>query len=425
MSRCVWLPLVLLACGLSGCGGAPSQEKKAKAPEVQINLPETAEVTPYEDFSGRTEAIKSVDVRARVTGYLDKVNFEDGAEVKKGAVLFEIDPRVYKAALDRAESNVALAEAHLRRLEADFARAEALVRSKAMSPEDYDKVRGDRDEAAATVLVNKANRDVEKLNYDFTKVTAPIDGRISLRKIDPGNLVKADDTLLTNIVTLDPIYATFDIDERTLLAFTRLLKEGKVKSYREAKVPVWMGLADEESKVIPGAPYKGFPHKGYIVFADNRVDPSTGTKRVRGLFDNPDRLFSPGLFVRIRLPIGGPHKSILIAERALGTTQGQKFLYLVKDITDPETKQTKHIVEERPVEIGTMERGLRVITSGLEPGEKVIVSGLQRVRPGAEVTPKLVPTQRDRTAAQPKSETRNPKSETNPKSEKANPKRTP
>ena len=207
-----------------------------------------------------------------------------------------------------------------------------------------------------------------KLNLDFTEVKAPISGRISRRMVDPGNLVRADDTMLTTIVSLDPMYAYFDIDERTLLKLRRLTAEGKIKARDDGNViPVWVGLSDEEE----------FPHAGEINFTDNRVDPSTGTLRVRGVLPNPKpRLFSPGMFVRIRLPVGEPHQAILIPEKAVGTDQGNKFLYIV----DGEDK-----VVYRPVKTGSLNEGMRVVTDGLKAGERVIVIGGQRVRQGAPV----------------------------------------
>jgi RND family efflux transporter MFP subunit len=243
--------------------------------------------------------------------------------------------------------------------------------TKAISQEDYDKAEGDRNEAAAAVGVAEAARDVAQQNLDYTLITATISGRISQQMIDPGNMVKANDTVLTTIVSMDPMYAYFDIDERTLLQIRRLVRAGKVRSAREGGAKVCLGLADEG----------GFPHEGTINFIDNRVDIPTGTLRVRGLFPNPNRMLSPGLFVRVQVPIGDPHQSLLVSERALGSDQGQKFLYVLND---------KDEVVYRHVEVGTLNDGLRVIHSGVKPGERVILSGLQRVRPGIKVNAKNV-----------------------------------
>src|SRR5262245_15032928 len=365
MDRRAWLPVVLWPCLLAlGCNNRPPPVAPPKPPEVLVCLPVQKQVTDYEVFTGRTDAVEAVDVRARVTGYLDKVHFKDGDDVKQGQLLFEIDSRTYKAEYDKAEANVVLAEAHLRRLNADYTRAVTLLANKSLSREEFDKIAGDRNEAEASVGVAKASRDLAKLNLGFCKVTAPIGGRISRRLVNPGNLVKADDTVLTTIVDLDKMYAYFDVNERSLLRFRRLLREGKVKSLRQTKIPVDMGLSDEG---------EAFPHEGVLDFADNKVDPTTGSLWVRGVFDNKDRFLSPGLFVRVRVPIGQPHDALLVPERALGTDQGRKFVYVVN---------SRNEVEYRPVKPGPLHEGLRVIEQGLAADERVIVSGLQRVRPG-------------------------------------------
>jgi len=230
-----------LACaGLVGCERAQPKLAPAKPPTVVDSLPVSDEITDYEDFTGRTDAVFSVEIRARVTGYLDKVHFADGSEVAEGAPLLEIDPRPYQAELDRTEATVVQSEAHLKRLEADNRRATSLFNRGAISREEYDRITGDYAEANAAVGISKANRDLARLNLGFTKVTAPIAGRLSRRMVDPGNLVKADETALTSIVSLDPIYVYFDIDERTLLRIRRLIREGKVQSRsRGPRSPSW------------------------------------------------------------------------------------------------------------------------------------------------------------------------------------------
>jgi RND family efflux transporter MFP subunit len=216
--------------------------------------------------------------------------------------------------------------------------------------------------------VAKAQVEAAKLNLSFTKITAPITGRISRQNIDPGNLVMADNTVLTTLVTLNPIYVYFDVDERTMLRLRRLIQEGKLKSAREkgVTVNVEMGTSDED----------GFPHPGVINFVDNRLDPATGTLRVRAVFENPRYFLSPGLFARLRIPIGEPHPATVVAERALGTDQGQRFVFVVND---------ENVVEYRPVKIGALQDGLREIVEGVKEGERVVVSGLQRVRKGIKV----------------------------------------
>jgi RND family efflux transporter MFP subunit len=373
-----------------------------KPPEVDVSVPVTQEVREYEDFTGQTQAVNMIEVRARVSGYLSKVCFKEGAEVKEGDPLFEIDPRPYKADLAQAEANVVQSVAHARRLGLDLQRAERLVNKGAMSREDFDKTTGDKAEAEAAVGSAQAARDRAKLNLSFTQVAAPISGRISRRLIDPWNMVKADETPLTTLVSLDPMYAYFDVDETSAQRLRRLEREGKINW--NGKMPVFLGLADEEG-IREGAdsfallpPDKdsqrmgdrlstpaGFPHEGTVNFVDNQLDPNTGTLRMRGIFPNPDRLLSPGLFARIRLPIGSPYKALLVAEQALGRDQGKKFVYVVTD---------KNVVEYREVKVGRLYDGLREVIGKLAPGEKVIVTGLQRVRDKATVEAKVVPMPR-------------------------------
>ena len=375
---------------VAGC--ARTQAKPADPPpeEVLVGMPSSDEITDYEEFIGHTEAIQTVDVRARVNGYLDKVNFVDGEEVEKGAVLFDIDSRPYKATFDNTMSMVEQSKARFTRTTADHRRAEALLQRNAIGREEYDRIQGDFAESKATIGAVQATMDMAQLNMEWTKVVAPISGLVSRRMVDPGNLIKADETLLTTIVSLDPIYVYFDIDERTLLKIRRLIAEGKVKSRKEAELPVLIGLSDEEN----------FPHQGAINFSDNRLDAGTGTLRIRGSVANPrnrpespTRLFSPNMFVRIRLPIGKPHQSVLITEQAIGTDQGRKYVYVVKNgkIKDKKTniERDAEIVAYRPIKIGSLNAGLRVVDEGLAMGERVVVSGLQRVRPGKEVAPRL------------------------------------
>jgi RND family efflux transporter MFP subunit len=318
-----------------------------------------------------TMAVQTIEVRARVSGYLSKVYFKEGAEVKKDDLLFEIDQRPYKAELAQAEANVVQAEAHAARLAQDLRRANQLIARNAISQEEYDKIVGDKREAEGAVGSAKASRDRSKLNLEFTQVRAPISGRISRRMIDPWNMVKADETALTTVVSLDPIYGWFDVDEGTILWMRGLIREGKMKALGDAAIPVFLGLANEE----------GFPHRGTVDFADNQLDANTGTLRLRGIFPNKDRVLEPGLFARIRLPIGSPHQAVLVAEQALGRDQGQKYLFVVN---------SKNQVEYRRVKVGRLYDGLREVISGLALGERVVVSGLQRVRPEMEVEAKTI-----------------------------------
>jgi RND family efflux transporter MFP subunit len=288
-----WLSCLALVLG-SGATGLAADPP----PEVPVRQPLVREVTDYQDFTGRTEAVSQVELRARVSGFLDRVLFKDGADVKKGELLCEIDPRPYMAELQKAETRRAVEEAKLKRAEAEFKRAKALLPRQGISREDFDKIADDRAVAEAEVHAAMAECEAAKLNVAFTKVTAPISGRISRRLIDPGNVVRADETPLATIVSLDPMYVYFDVDERTALRMWRAAREGKAKAATE--LPVAMGLADE----------KGFPHRGKVDFADNRVDPKTGTLRMRAVLPNADGLLVPGLFVRVRLTTSEPHKAL-------------------------------------------------------------------------------------------------------------------
>jgi multidrug efflux system membrane fusion protein len=365
-----------------GCAGKKEQTSVLPNPEVKVSEPITKSVTAYEEFPGRTEALKTIEIRARVSGYLAKVFFADGAEVAENTPLFEIDQRPYKAALNRDEATLAQAEAHLKRVETDYKRALDLFPRGGISQADYDQAVGDHSEAVSAVGTARAVRDIAKLNFTFTTVASPVSGRLSRRMIDPGGLVTADMTPLTTIVTLDKMYAYFDVDEDTALLLKRL-KRGLNSAVR-------LGLGDED----------GFPHTGSIDFIDNQVDSTTGTLRMRGVFDNPDHVLSPGLFVRIQLPVGDLHPALLVSEKAIMRDQGQKYLFVVKtvhDDTDNDNPHDKEIVEYRSVTTGRLYDGFREVTEGLKEGEKIIVSGLQRVRADAEVITETVdmPTGKD------------------------------
>lgn len=365
---------------LVGCAKPPPAVAPTKPPEVIVGRPVVRPVTDAEDFTGRTEAVASVDLRSRVTGYLDRIHFKDGADVQKGQLLFTIDPRTYQAEVEKADAAVKQADARLTRTKRDFDRAESL-KGRGISPEEIDRASGDQAEAAAAVGVAAAARRIAVQNVDFTRITAPFQGRVSRRSVDPGNLVKADDTVLTNAVQLDPIYANFDVDDRTLLRIRRLIREGKVDSARTTPTTVRVGLPDMD----------GYDLTGTVDFIDTKVDPGTGTLRVRAVVPNPTLLLAPGLFVRVRLPIGAEKPAVLVPEEAVGTDQGEKFVYVVTE---------KDEVEYRPVRLGPQHEGLRVVMptepvpggparpSGVTPADRIIVSGLQRVRAGGKVTVK-------------------------------------
>jgi RND family efflux transporter MFP subunit len=360
MLRRVFLPGLLLAAA-AGCGAGPAAPPAPQPPVVYVSGAVEDTVTDFEEFQGKTDAFQTVEIRAHVSGYLDKIHFSDGDDLRKGQTLFTIDQRPFKAEVERTDALVNQAEARANRLEADRERALTLFPKGGMSRADYDQIMGDFAEAQSAVKSAKAARKTAQLNLDYTEVKAPFDGRISRRMIDVGNMVKADETTLTYIANLDPMYVYFDVDERTYLKIYRPLVEKQTTLAQVQQMPVFMGLTDE----------KGFPHQGHLDFVDNHVDVNSGSVWVRGVFPNPDKFLAPGLFVRVKLPTGEPHKAVLIPERSLATDQGQKFIWVVDD--------QNHATYTR-VELGAQHGSQRVVTKGIRAGDRVIVSGLQRVR---------------------------------------------
>jgi multidrug efflux system membrane fusion protein len=364
-----------LAAALAGCGHNETPVAAPAPPLVPVSQPVRRQVTDYVDFTGRTDAVQSVGVRPRVTGYVVKIPFKEGTEVKKDDLLVEIDPRPYQAQLDQAKSQVQLNQAQLKLARTIYQRDVALASKSAVSQEQLDQDLAAVGEAEARVKAAKASVEVYRLNVEFTQVKSPIDGRVSRYYLTPGNLAIQDQTLLTTVVSLDPMYAYFDLDEPTLLDVRRAVNEGKIaRPSRGEDVPVLMALQNEE----------GFPHRGTVDFVNNVVNPSTGTISVRGVFPNPlpkngTRLISPGMFVRIRLPIGKPHDALLVIDRAVGSDQGLKFVYVV----GPDNKIRYQRVKTGPVQ----EDGLRVITEGLKPDDWVVVGALLQVRPHMTVSP--------------------------------------
>lgn len=358
---------LLLLVGLAGCGQTVASAPPPKPPEVFIASPVEEVVTETEEFTGRTMAVSTVDIRARVTGYLDQVKFVDGADVKAGDVLAEVDPRSYKAEVEKAIAATSQAKARLERYSRALTRARQLIEKKTITQEAFEVSESDHREALATLDAAVASQDAAELNLAFTKITAPIDGQISRRLVDPGNLVKADDTPLATIVSLNKIHAYFDVDERTVLRIRRLIQQGKMKSARDSETKVRIGLADEED----------FPLEGTVNFIDNQVDATTGTLRLRAVIDNQYRFLSPGMFVRVQVPIGAPHPAMLIREEALGADQGQRYVYVVSD---------KDEIAYRRVKVGMSRGNRRVIEGDVSLEDRIVVSGLQRVRPGVKVT---------------------------------------
>jgi RND family efflux transporter MFP subunit len=342
-------------------------------PAVTVSYPLERDVTDYNDFTGRTLAVETVRIRARVWGYLQKINFREGAEVQKGDVLFEIDPRSYQADLDRAEATLVQNRARRDRLQSDYERGRRMLTQRAIGQEEYDKIVGDRAEAEAAVRLAEAGLAAARLNLDFTKVRAPVSGHIGRALVTIGNLIQSGEmggTTLTTLVSVDPVYVYFDVDDLTFMEVNRLSRTGPAQS-SESRPRVLLGLACEQ----------GYPREGVIDFIDNQVDASTGTLKMRGLFRNPDRALTPGLFARVRVPLGGSRRSLLVTDRAVDTDQGQKVVYVVN---------ADDSVEKRSVRLGRLHDGMREIESGVKAGERVVVDGLQRVRGGIKVEPKLV-----------------------------------
>ncbi len=368
------VPAIFLLGGCAQSQGEANQQKPAAA-IVIVSQPVSETVTDYVEFTGRTDAVESVEIRARVTGFLKKVHFQDGAEVKAGELLYQIDDREYQADLDSATAELAMNLAHQGKATTDLKRTTALRDKGSVSVEEFDRADAAKKEADASVESAKAKQERARLNVEFSTIAAPIAGKISRTEVTEGNLVRADNTLLTTIVSVDPINAYFDLDERTLLTVRKQMREGKLKvENEEEKIPVEMGLATDD----------GYPKHGIVDFVDNRVNPATGTIRLRGMFANPEfqpqrREMAPGLFARIRVPLGDPHPALLVTDRAIGTDQGQKFVYVVDG---------KNEVVFRAVKLGSVHSGLRVITEGLSSSDSIIIDGLQRVRPGSEVKPK-------------------------------------
>jgi RND family efflux transporter MFP subunit len=362
--------LVLLACGSVGCVRKPAEAAPAAPPVSPVSHPVVRAVTDYADYTGRTDAVQSVSVRARVTGYLVKMPFEEGAEVKEGDLLFEIDPRPYQALVDQAQSQVTLYQAQLKLARTTYERDSSIGTTGAISQQQLDQDKAAVEEAQARIKVAEAALATARLNLSFTQVRAPISGRVSRYFYTLGNLVTQDQTLLTTIVSTDPMYAYFDVEERT---FQRVVK-GINAANGKSDIPVLMALEGEE----------GFPHRGTLNFVNNQVNPATGTIAARGVFTNPRPAggawsLIPGMFVRIRLPLGQPHQANLVIDRAIGSDQGLKFVYVVS----ADNKVQYQRVKTGPLQ----EDGLRVIEEGLKPDDRVVVGGLQQLRPRVEIQP--------------------------------------
>jgi RND family efflux transporter MFP subunit len=365
------------------CAGPPPAPPP---PKVKVTQPVVRDTMEWDEFTARLEAVDSVEVRPRVSGYLQTVHFKDGALVKNGELLFTIDPRPYEAVARRTQAELSAAVSRLSLAQKNAARAADLLKSHAISQEEADIRESNRRQAEAAVDEQQAAVDSARLEVEFTRVTAPVAGRVGRKLVTEGNLITGgvgtQGTLLTTIVSLDPIYAYFEADEGSVLKYNRLAREGQRPSSREHANPVHVGLADEP----------GFPHDGVMDFVDNQIDRGTGTVVARAVLPNPDLSLLPGLFARLQLPGSGTYRATLIPDEAVGTDQSQKFVWVI----DAENK-----AQYRTVKVGPMIDGLRVVREGLGPEDRIVVAGIQRVRPGLVVDPQPVPAPAVATAGTP------------------------
>lgn len=369
LKRWKWMTAAaMLTLLLYGC-----EEKNVYAPppppQVTVSKPAIETVTEYADFNGLTEAVDYVEVRARVEGYLESINFTPGARVKEGDLLFVIDPRPFQAKLDEAKAELKRRQAELKQAEATLKRKELAYKANAVSEVEVIQGRADRDVAKAAIQAALAAIETAELNLSYTRIHAPVSGRIGRDLVDEGNLVGASDrTLLTTIVKDDPIYAYFNVNERDLLYYQQHPSRKGFPTNGRVDIPVYLGLSNQQ----------GYPFEGRIDFVDNRLDSSTGTIQVRGVFPNSEHRLWPGLFARIRVPIGVRENATLVPDLAVGTDQRGDYLLAVND---------KKAVEYRPVKIGALVRDMRVIETGISPDDLIIIEGLQRARPGLTVSP--------------------------------------
>ena len=363
--------LPLIALFLASCARNEAAEAPQAPPAVQASKVIQKSITEFDQFTGRFEAVERVEVRPRVSGYVNTTRFQQGHEVKKGDVLYVIDPRPYAATLKHAQAELTRARTQLALAQSEQMRAGKLVAARAISQEEFDARTSGNEQAAANLEAAKAAVESAALDLSFTEVRAPISGLVGRAEITAGNLVAAGQTLLTTVVSIDPIYVSFDGDEQVYLKNVGLELRGERPSSRTGNNPVWVGLADEQ----------GHPHEGHMVFLDNELDPNTGTIYARGLFPNKDRRFTPGMFARVKLIGSGQYDALLINDSAIGTDQSVKFVLKVG---------ADNKVEYAPVKLGPLVDGLRVVREGLEADDVILVKGLQQVRPGMPVTPQLV-----------------------------------
>jgi len=361
------LTALLLLAGCTRSGGP----QPPPPPPVTVAPVEQKEIVEWDEFTGRTEPVESVEVRPRVSGYIQAVKFQSGQLVTKGEVLFEIDPRWHQAEFDRLQAEAERARVQLENAKREADRASQLLATHAISTEEADGRAARFDEAKSALLAAQAARDSARLDLEYTKVRAPIDGRVSRALLTEGNYVgglAGSATMLTTIVSVNPVYVYADIDEDTLLKFNRLARAKKLETNGDGKIPVELQLADEQ----------GFSNHGYIESFNNRLDPNTGSILLRAVFPNDDGRIVPGLFARIRIPLSERRPALLVEERAIGTDQAEKYVL---------TLTPTNTVAYQSVKLGPAIEGKRIVRAGLQGDEQIVVNGLQRVRPGMPVTP--------------------------------------
>jgi len=362
----------MAALSLAACDGAGGQEGMP-APDVSVATVVQKSVTEWDDYTGHVEAVESAEIRPRVAGHLMKIHFREGGPVAKGDLLFTIDDREYRAAANAARADLSRAQARQALARQELTRAETLIAERAVSQGELDTRRVEMQQAEADVLSARARLAQAELNLGFTRVTAPFAGRAGAALVKPGNVVQPNETLLTTVVSIDPVYVSFTGDERAYLRYQELARNGNRQSSRDVRNPVLIGLANEEN----------FPHRGEMDFVDNALNPATGTIRARALVPNPDAVLTPGLFARVRLLGASQTDAFLIHEQAVLTDQDRRYVYIVgKDST----------AVRKDVRLGPQVEGLRVVESGLAPGDKVIVNGMRKIFfPGQPVKPRDVP----------------------------------
>ena len=366
--------LIAALLAASGCRRSPDAAAPP-GPKVSVARPLVREIVEWDEYTGRLQALDSVEIRPRVNGYIQSIDFADGAIVKEGDLLFVIDPRPYEATLRRAQAEFEVAKSRLEQAQNETARATRLTQSHAISTEDAERRATTLHQAEASLAAARAAVESAGLDVEFTRVVSPLAGRVGRHLVDEGNLVSGGSpnaTLLTTVVSIDPIHCYFDADERAYLKYMRLAQRGERASSRDVNNPVELALTDET----------GFPHKGWMDFVDNQFDVGTGTMIGRALIPNSDHLLAPGLFARVRIPGSGRHQAVLLPDEAIGTDLDQKFVWVV---------DAENHAQYRRVTLGPRHEGLRIVRDGVGADDRVVIAGIQRVRLGLAVTPEERP----------------------------------